>query len=281
MSNPRHLVVCSVENRHYHAWQAKVFTYSCMAHQNVAPLLLVHGGHEDLDPGFEECEKAGALVVPTRNHRFHNGVEWAARNTVAALIDAAMIGEELGATHVVIMDPDLVWTRKESWPTTLSVDKCPNDLRSGLADQIAKAEGLQLGDGANAKWGSRVPYVVPIEQAEDIGWAWWHFMDRFADHEFHWSDQMRAWCLALAALGLPPQRINLTQTNWRPEARVKSALIHYAYPNHHFAKAWYAEPGDGSPWDPKRLPVSSVQGWVHREIVRAGEFYEQLKEVPA
>ena len=252
-----------------------------MTHQGVSPLILVHGGHENLDAGFTEAEKAGALVVPTRNHRVHNGVDWAARNTVAALIDAARIGRDLDATHIVLMDPDLVWTRKVSWPGVLSVDRCPNDLTTGLAKKLATEAGLKLGENADTTWGSRVPYVVPIEQAETIGWAWWHFMDRFAEHEFHWSDQMRAWSLALAALDLAPNRITLTQTNWRPEARVTSALIHYAYPNSHFAKGWYAEPGDGSRWDPPRLPVASVQGWVHREIVRAAAFYEQLEEVAA
>lgn len=280
MSNAnKHLVVCSVENRYYHAWQAKVFTYSCMFHQGVAPLILVHGGHEDLSGGFKECEEAGALVVPTRNHRHYKGVDWAARNTVAALIDAALIGKDLGATHIVLMDPDIVWTRKVSWPDKLAVDRCPNDLRTGLSQVIAKELGIELVSRADNVWGSRVPYIVPIEHAEDIGKAWWVIMDKFAEkRDYHWSDQMCAWSLALAALDLPPKRITLSQTNWTPEEAVVAPLIHYAYPNTHWNKRWFVTETDGNPWIPPRLMTNTVQGWVHREVVRAGAFYDKLLE---
>lgn len=275
--SPKHLVVCSAENRYYHAWQAKAFAYSCLQHQGVAPLILVHGGHEDLEPGFLECEKAGALVVPTRNHRAYDKEEWAARNTVGALIDAGLIGEALGATHVVLMDPDMVWTRRINWPTELAVDRCDNDLMTGLAVTVAEEAGIDLGPNPNPTWGSRVPYVVPIEQVQPIANAWWVLMDRFAAHEGrNWSDQMRAWALALAALGAVPRKVVLTQTNWVAEAYPSAGLIHYAFEQPGWSKRWYVTAEDGDPFDPPRYPLETVAGQVNRELTRAGAFYREL-----
>lgn len=284
MTESKHLVVISCENWYYHGWQAQVATYSCLKRQKVAPMIVVHGGYEEgLTGEFLACREAGALVVPSKNYRGEGSREWAARNTAASLLDGYHKGKQLGATHIVLMDPDMVWTRRVSWPTTLAVDRCPNDLRGGLAAKIAEDLGLDLGDDPNHTWGARVPYVIPIEIAKDLGEVWWQIMDLFCDLPgWEWSDQMRAFALALAVVGKKPQRLKLTQTNWEYEAPVEAPLIHYAYEYRTWYKKWFTDPADASVlWNPARIPPSYVQGWIHREIVCAHAFFTALEKAAA
>ncbi len=278
----RHLHVISCENSFYHAWQAKVAVYSCLQHQGVAPVVMVHEAGK-IDEGFRECARAGAGVFVVPNRRGEGARDWAARNMCASLLDAVPLAEAMGATHMVMLDPDMVWTRKVNWPLCLAVDRCRNDLTSGLPARVAADLGIELGEDPSNRLGSRVPYVIPTEFAEVIGLTWWEVMAEFeARPGRHWSDQMRAWCIALAALDLDPLTVELSQTNHHGAEVVRAPLLHYAYHHRAWDKKWFMDPADQAKlWNPPRIPARFVQGWVHQEVIQAHAFYAELAREPA
>lgn len=274
----RHLVVVSCGNHAYHGWQAQVATFSCLLRQRVAPLLVVHGAADaPLDPAFVAARAAGAWVLPSRDYGGEGERRWEARNAAASLLDAVPVAREAGATHLVLLDPDLVWVRRVAWPSCLAVDKaCLDQLSEERAARVAGSLGLELVEGDACRWGARVPYVVPIEQAERLGELWWAAMDAYdAEPDRTWSDQMAAWSLAAKAAGDRPLRLTLTRTNWDYRAAPDAGLLHYAYETPYWCKRDHLGPG-AELWDPPRLPVWSVQGWVCREIRLAGGFYRRL-----
>lgn len=283
----RHLIAISVENHAFHAWQAAVATYSCFQWQKVAPLLVVHGADKaSLHPLLQDAEAAGAWILHARNWKDHGQHErpWAARNTAAALIDAASLARKIGAETIVLMDPDMVWTRRVSWPSELTVDRCQLKwIHNDRAREVARRMGLDVPADAAVSFGARVPYVVPTELAQPLGAAWWRVMQHFYDlGDWRWSDQMVAFALAMLELGLVPGQRRFTQTNdgGRYKAPVEAPLIHYAYETPYWCKRWFVSEDDPEwkeLWNPPRLPLNSVQGWVSREIYRAGKFYDQLK----
>ena len=280
----KHLVVISCENHCYHGWQAKVATYSCMKRQGVAPLIVVHGAKDvDTHPAFVECGRAGALVLRSKNYTGEGVYRWAARNTAASLLDAEQVGRVIGAEYLVLLDPDMLWTRKVQWPSRLAVDKvCLEGLTDAAAREVAEAMGTTIEPSAPCRIGARVPYVIPMEHAKAIGDAWWLAMEHFATRETRvWSDQMIAFCLALLSLDLRAARMRFSQTDWDYRARVTAPMLHYAYGSPYFKKKHYVKEDEVSKlWLEKfpLLPTDSAQGWVLREIEQAKAFYDTLKE---
>jgi len=276
----KHLIVISCENHDYHGWQAMVATYSCMQHQRVVPMLVVHGAVEDgLHPMFAACKRAGALVLPSRNYAGTDPA-WKARNCVASMRDAAAFAGQLGADHLVVMDPDLVWTSRVCWPSSLATDRATLDgIQSVEAEAICAKRGITLPDDPAVALGCRVPYVVPADLAEPIGAVWWDIMEDFLCVGWTWTDQMVAFSLALAELGLMPEIRRFAQTNHEHDAEPDAAMIHYAHETPCWDKGWFARSGEGEwpdLWNPPFLPLDTVQGRVCREIRRTRAFFDQL-----
>ena len=279
------LVVISCENHAYHGWQALVATYSCMQRQRTRPVIVLHGAVEGPpDPAFLEAQAGGAVILRSRNYRGGGRYDWAARNTAASLMDAARLGREVGASHLVLMDPDMVWTRKVIWPNSLAVDRINMKLiETPRARAVAGNMGLDLPADAAKRYGARVPYVVPLDMADDLGGAWWEAMECYIDQENrHWSDQMVAWGIAMAKVGVEPEQRRFCQVNGGAgyKENVEAPLIHYAYDTPYWDKSWFSneETQDWSElWEPPHLPVQSVQGWVHREIRQARAYFDALK----
>ena len=270
MSSPKHLIVCSAEGNFYCAWQAKVFVYSCLKRQGVAPVVMVHGKKR---AEFEEIERAGARVVCLPNvKRVGARREWAARNAVVSLLASAEVARETGADFVVLMDPDMVWTEAVIWPDRFAVDDVLNASHLGLSGAIAKSEGIE----APVK-GCRVPYVIPTDLVAKLASVWLYLLERFAESPaFAWDDQMCAFDLAVAAVGEEPLRLELSQTNALPHAEVTAPLLHYAHEYRRWSKQWFQRPRAGL-WTPEKIPTKFVQGWIHREVTDARVFYESLK----
>lgn len=264
------------------AWQAMVAVYSCLQHQRVAPLVVVHGADEKpLHPMFLACQKAGAMLMRSRNYAGTGAKKWQARNSVGTLMDAAVLGEKLGAEFVVLMDPDLVWTSRVSWPSELATDRTLLEaINTDRAKAICARRGITLPEDPAESLGCRVPYVVPVGLATAIGEAWWAIMEDYVNLTgWTWTDQMAAFSLALAELGLTPRLLHLTQTNYKHEAPVVASMIHYAHPTPCWDKGWFYREGEGEwsdLWHPPQLPIDTAQGWVCREITRAKAFYNEL-----
>ncbi len=283
----KHLIAVSVENHAYHGWQAATLAYSALQWQKTAPLLVVHGADQaPLHPFLEEAQAAGAWVLHARNWKDHGRHErpWAARNTAAALLDAAALARELGAETVVLLDPDMVWTRRVSWPSELAVDHCPLEwIHQDRARAVARRMGLSVPADAHVRFGARVPYVVPTALAGSLGVTWWRVMEHYYElGDWRWSDHMVAFALALLELGLKPAHRRFSQTNGAGgyKAPVEAPLIHYAHGTPYWDKRWFVNedsPAWAELWKPPRLPVDSVQGWVSREIWRTRRFYDRLK----
>lgn len=283
----KHLIAISAENHLYHSWQAAVAAYSCLQWQKVAPLLVVHGSdQEPLLPFYKDAEAAGAWIMHARNWKDYGDQErpWAARNTAAALVEAGALGQKIGADVIVLMDPDMVWTRKVTWPSELTVDYCSVDwIHNKRAHEVAKRMCLKIPTDAHIRFGARVPYVVPTDISESLGVTWWQVMEYYYDlGDWIWSDQMAAFSLALIKLGLVPAQRRFSQTNGAGQykAPVEAPLLHYAYETPYWNKRWFVNEADSEwsdLWKPPRLPVGSVQGWVSREIWRARQFYDRLK----
>ena len=249
-------------------------------------MLVIHGSDASpLHELYADAQAAGAWVVHAQNWRDHGkGEPWAARNTAAALIDAARVGEKVGAESIVIMDPDMVWTRRISWPGELAVDRCDLEwIHADRAKAVADRLGIAINGDAHLTHGARVPYVVPLSMARQLGAEWWRVMDAYYElGAWEWSDQMVAFSLAMLSLGVRPRRLRFSKTNGAGayKSPPDAGLLHYAYDTPYWSKRWFAdesEPEWAQLWDPPRLPIGSVQGWVHREIYRAGRFYDRLR----
>jgi hypothetical protein len=260
-----------------------VATYSCLQHQRVAPLLVVHGAADaDLNPMFEEARRGGAWVLRSRNYAGAAPRRWQARNTVASLRDAAELAAEVGADHLVVMDPDLVWVSRVSWPAELATDRTVlAGLETSRARAIVARRGIELPADAPVALGCRVPYVVPLAHAEAIGAVWWAIMEDYVRQTgWVWTDQMAAFALALAELRLTPRLLSLTQTNLRPDDLVVAAMLHYAHETPLWDKGWFYKEDRGEwadLWHPPLLPVDTVQGWVSREIRRTRAYFDALE----
>jgi hypothetical protein len=99
-------LVLSAENNPYQMWQAMLFHYSCMTHQHVAPLVIVHKRDEPLLEGFQRIAAAGGRVQVVGNFREVGGFDYPPRNTPASLRLA-----ETDAEYVVLCEPDMVFLK--------------------------------------------------------------------------------------------------------------------------------------------------------------------------
>lgn len=106
-----------------------------------------------------------------------------------------------------------------------------------------------------------LPVSARIEEAKALADAWWLSL-RTAESE-----------LAALEEAMPEGAVRrrMAQTNAKPLDPVHGPLVDYAYDS----RWWAHEEGPG--WEPERLPLGTVQGWVHREVALARLFFDKIK----
>ena len=92
---------------------------------------------------------------------------------------------------VVLMDPDMVWTTKALWPDRLSVGfACVDAIEEPRAQAVADELGVELSPNARCVFGARMPYVVPVSMAQQLGLTWWQAMAAYTKRDDRcWSDR--------------------------------------------------------------------------------------------
>jgi hypothetical protein len=268
-------IVVSAENNSYLSWQCKLFYFSCVTRTNHQPIIIVHDSGRDWHPDFYDLTKAGCAVYPAPSYRINpNGYDYACRNFPGTLIQAANVLRDRDV-FIVLCDPDMIFTRPLQFPKTLSGDFCSymnydRDFvieakrRLGIRRELSPHEKETLRCG--------VPYVIPIQQAAQIGSTWIEAIDLFTSR--NWGDIMYAFGLAVTKLDLKVNLTHLVDHNYWPDEKLKAPMIHYCHGDERWNKRHYCGDQDGSGvWNPPDGAQGTILGELFTLIREAREFY--------
>lgn len=290
--------VLSVENNPYQVWQAMLFHYSCLTHQRVAPLVVVHKGDEPLLSGFEWIAAAGGRVQAAANFRDLHGYIYPPRNTPATLGFA-----ETDAEYLVLCEPDMVFLqpmeleRVGMQPNCVTFDRLTyldanraeyqpalDDAcrRLGVDPQVLRTQPINGG----------VPHILPTRLKAEISELWMEALEQFVqlardrakesrdEPEINWVSGMWSTVLAIRRLKLTPIFTQFCLPNEKgthplPPIRPEGpTIIHYCYGGDDFNKrdyrdfdgamerVWKVAPDDGT-----------IHGAIRGQLLAAREFY--------
>lgn len=279
MGQPRYLVSC--EDRLYHAWQAMLLHYSCLTRVGVPVTVMVHEGDGSLTPefalagDFAAIERTGGRVLRAASYaRRGRGAPYPPRNAQGTLLEAAALFD--ADDVIVLCDPDFVFTAAFPVPDALAAAEYTY-LDYTEAAVRGAAGRLGVSEAALASYGDRLmcgpPYLVPVRQARAVAQAWLEAIDAF--DEPRWWDNMHAFGLAVARLGLPLERPLLAECNWWPDEPASTPIIHYCYDNDAWSKRNYQHDGDAAlVWRSGAGGGNgTVLGAVLGQLHEAAEFY--------
>jgi hypothetical protein len=272
---PNHQIVVSAENNPYMGWQCKLFYYSCVTRMNHQPVIIVHESKSDWHPDFYDLAKAGCVIEQAPGYRsqpFRD--EYSPRNTVGSLIRAAELFA--GDVLIVLCDPDMIFTRATAFPNVLSGEFSSfMDYDRDFVLPALRALGIERELHAEDKASLRcsVPYVIPADQAHELGATWLKAVDAFSPRR--WEDVMYAFGLAVVKLGLKLNVMRLTDHNYWPDKKVDAPMIHYAYGDERWTKRnFYRDEHVRELWNPTSEVVpGTILGELLSQIREANEFY--------
>ena len=278
MSN-KHLIVVSAENNPYMAWQCMLFHFSCVSRLKRVPAIIVHETGAELHSGFQMITKSGGQVLRARSYRLSaRGDTYLPRNTPGTLERAA---EEFGPRYgfLVLCDPDMIFARPFEFPETLSGDYCSYvnfDRDFVEAPLAALSIPRPLVDAQKESLRCGVPYVIPVAEARPLASIWLEAIDAFSARR--WEDVMYAFGLAAVARGLTVTLTRVAQSNYRPDAILEAAVVHYCYGDATWSKRHYFR-AERAPevWRPEvEASAGTVLGELLMQIREAAEFYSGL-----
>ncbi|HEY3028280.1 MAG TPA: hypothetical protein VGJ55_19185 [Pyrinomonadaceae bacterium] len=272
----KHQIIVSAENNAYTGWQCKLFYFSCVTRMNHQPIIIVHDSGHDWHPDFYDLAKAGCALYPAPSYRVNcDGDDYAPRNSAGSLIHAAELfaGQDV---LIVLCDPDMIFARPVEFPEILSGEfsSFMNYDRDFVAGALTKLriERATL-DPVKESLRCSVPYVVPVTQAHELGTIWLKAVDAFSPRR--WEDIMYAFGLAVVKLGLKLNVTHLADHNYWPDAKLKGAMIHYAYGDERWTKRnYFREEAVRDLWNPTiEAPEETIMGELLAQIREAREFY--------
>jgi len=273
---PNHQIVVSAENNPYMGWQCKLFYYSCVTRLNHQPVIIVHESESDWHPDFTDLAKAGCAIdwAPAYRARPFRD-EYPPRNTAGSLIRAAELfaGEDV---LIVLCDPDMIFCRATGFPNTLSGEfsSFMNYDRDFVFPAL-RALGIERELHAEEKTSlcCSVPYVIPVDQANELGATWLKAVDAFSPRR--WEDIMYAFGLAVVKLGLKLNVMHLTDHNYWPDKKVEAPMIHYAYGDERWTKRnFYRDEHMRQLWNSTiEVEPGTILAELLLQIREANEFY--------
>lgn len=269
-------VVVSAENSSYLGWQAKLVYYSCLTRAGLVPVIVVHGGPQELIPSLVDTQRKGGYIVQAPSYRTTpRGRDYAPRNSPGTLIEVSK-SLDPRVRWIVLCDADVLFTRRPAFEP-----ECSGEFYGYLnyADSIVRDVVNRAGVAASAidDYGSRlrcgIPYVIPADAAQELGKAWLKCTDLFLRPR--WVDVMYAFGIAAALCRCELNTTSLIQTNLRPDEELTAGIIHYCYNNARWSKRRFIlrEQADRV-WTSQAPAVpGSVQMEIFTQLAAAAEFY--------
>jgi hypothetical protein len=274
----KHRVVVSLENKTYHAWQAKLFHFSCVTRLNHHPTFIVHENGSAWHPDFADLVRVGAIVRKAPSYCTPGSAP--TRNFPGTLIHAATLcapGE-----FIVLCDPDMIFAAKPefcqrfsgTYYSYMDYDQPPVHAaakRLGIPLELLRARQEQVRCG--------VPYVIPAGRAERLGKEWLTAFDAFRtkgrDWNDVWLDVMYAFGLAVIRLGWTLTLADLVTMDHPAGILLEREIIHYCHGEPAWNKRWYMSPEEGPKvWDPPFKPAGgTVLCELFSQLRQAGNFY--------
>jgi hypothetical protein len=278
MMDGRHRLVVSAENGAFHAWQCKLFYFSCITRLQHQPIFIVHSDGRPWHPDFCDLIRAGAILRTVPSYISENGIP--SRNFPGTLIEVAPL---LGSGQIIVLcDPDLVFVGRPELPAELAASHYYflNYDRPSIHTTARK-----LGISAKALRHRRhelvcgTPYIIPIEVAEKVGQTWLKAFDAFPDSNRDgdnvWLDLMYAFGLAVLKLDLPIQLLDAVNLDSPSGCMLTRKVIHYGVGDSDWDKRWYrTETAAPAVWDPPFAPCEgTVLAELFAQILSASRFY--------
>ncbi len=263
----KHRIVVSTQNSPYHAWQAKVFYFSCVTRLDHQPIVIVHENGQPWHPGFADLVRAGAMVRKAPSYITQNRLP--TRNCAGTLIHAAALcnPDEL----IVLCDPDMIFVRRPAFCREFSGNYYSYlDYDQPHIQAAAERLGIQphaLRERQNQLC-CGVPYVIPVHQATPLAEAWLNAFDAFSFEDRNWDhiwlDVMYAFGLAVMKAGWTLTLADLVNMDNPPGAILDHEMIHYCWGDPAWDKRWYLSDEEAQRvWDP---PFEPAEGTVLREL---------------
>lgn len=180
------------------------------------------------------------------------------------------------SSHLVLLDPDMIFVRSPVFPETLSGDFCSYiDFARDFAQTAIRVFGVSPEVVAEQAQSLRcgVPYVIPMAGARALAGQWLEAVDSFPPRK--WEDLMYAFGLAAVKLGMPISQTRMAQSNYRSYDLLEGDVIHYCYGDELWSKRHYfTEEQIELVWEPRvKAPRNTVLGEILAQIDQAKEFY--------
>jgi hypothetical protein len=275
-------LVVSTENNAYMAWQALLLHASCVRRGLPAPTVVVHGDGP-LVPGLDHLGRCGGRLQRAPSYR---GGDYAPRNTAGTLERV-----ETDAPFVVILDADLIFLDRPSWPqperdevvSNLTAYLQPDDGNREPLAAACRVLGLQADILAHGLHGG-TPYLVRTEIARDFAQEWLRCIDVLrsgpGSDGFRYLASMWGFVLAAVRLGLRESLVDIC--TWNLEGvypltvtQAPASLLHYCYGDSWFQKHQYAgdEAVAASVWSLSSIEGDSAAAAIRAEISAARDYY--------
>jgi hypothetical protein len=276
MSN-QHLIVVSAENNPYMAWQSKLFHFSCLSRLKQSPVIVVHEtGASALHRDFQDIMKVGGSVLRAKSYKLSSkGDVYPPRNTPGTLFCAT---EEFGNRYefITLCDPDMIFARALKFPERLTGDFCSYiNFDRDFVEAVRSALGISRVSVDEQKESLRcgVPYVIPVSAARSLAESWLQAIDAFSTRK--WEDVMYAFGLAALQLNLKVELTRMAQSNYCPDAILKTDVVHYCYGDARWSKRHYfREEQAQNVWQPlAEAPAGTVLREILSQIREAQKFY--------
>lgn len=280
-------LVVSAENNGYTGWQAQVLARSAITRLGVSPVVVCHGGNErPLHGYFQQLRYTGTDVLAARNWRREFGHDYAPANTPGTLLAAAQALKG-HADFLILLDPDMVFAKPvEFLPRFAAQHYRYMDYRKDAIQRAARLYGVaqELLEERHEQLSVGVPYVIPIEFAEDLAKEWLRALACFAaswtKRKKHgsdrWCEVMHAFGLAATKLGRIPEVLDVNANNAFPKTPLERPVIHYCYEGDGWKKrSFFREDAVPDVWKTPDRPelAGTVTGEVLAQIRETAEFF--------
>lgn len=279
--DPESQIVVAADDHAYMAWQSVVAHYSYVKHIQHTPLIVAHKSPKGEHRYWKRLERAGGRVLRAPSYRGPS--DYLARNTAGSLLEAARALKGSGIKRLVLVDGDMVLTGVPELPTELSGEHYGHMFYTKWRDYCLERAAMVGLDVSVVEMYERelsigVPYVVPMEIAEELALEWIRIIDAIYVGDKRWDAQMYAFSYAALKFGVPKVtqvvQCDGADSHTRPLDKSRP-WIHYAYGSPLWRKQSWFSPRVGveGVWSPPSGTPGTVAHAYLEQIREAGKWF--------